>query len=62
MILMKEIKTELFSGSLLNKVFMFEATFLLPNTTQGLRLEILFVFAHESNVFKKNILLHNTLS
>lgn len=57
MILMEEIKTGLFSGSLLNKVFMTEATFLLPNTTRGLCLEILFVFAHEINVFffkKKN--------
>lgn len=47
MILMEEIKTGLFSGSLLNKVFKIEATFLLPNTTRGLHLEILSVFAHE---------------
>lgn len=51
MILMEEIKTGLFSGSLLNKIFTIKATLLLPNTTQGLRLKILFVFAHEINVF-----------
>lgn len=45
---MEEIKTGLFS---LLKVFTIEVTFPLPNTTQGLHLEILFIFAHEINFF-----------
>lgn len=40
MILMEEIKTGLFSDSLLNKVVMTEANFLLPHTAHALRLEI----------------------
>lgn len=46
MILMEEIKTGLFSDSLLNKVLTAEATFLLPNT-KWIQLEILLVFAQE---------------
>jgi len=53
MILMEEIKTSLFSGSLLNKVVITEETFLLPKTTQGLHLEILFISAHEINGFSR---------
>lgn len=46
MILMEEIKTGLFSDSLLNEVFTAEATFLLPNTTR-IQLKIPLVFAQE---------------
>lgn len=60
MILMEEIKTGLFSDSLLNIVFTAEATFLLPNT-KWVQLKILFVFA-QKNLYLKELLLHNTLS